>query len=203
MKKVLLLIMAVVLLASGVSQAGIYNFVPPQSDLRDLPHSQYVTWGLNWTHRTEHITDAVLTFHNIWNWRHEANNLYSHLLDNVPLGTRYRNDTRGGDNFAGQGQLIGNWTDAVGGHARNFDLTYRFSSLGLVSALNTYAADGRFGFGFDPDCHYYNRGVTLQIITADNPPNHPPVQTPVPEPASMLLFGLGIAGAAIVRRFKK
>jgi hypothetical protein len=193
--KLLLLLMVMVV----SSNAAVYTFRPNPSDLNDLDHYRYVTWGINWNHRSERIVEATLTFTDIWNWRHERNNLYTHLLDNPRSGTNYYWDNQGGgDNFSGQGYLVGNWSDPVGGHSRNYNLTYRFSELGLLGALNTYASDGRFGFGFDPDCHYFNRGVCLTITTADKP-----TTTPVPEPASMLLFGLGMAGVGIVRRFKK
>jgi hypothetical protein len=194
MKRLVLIVCIFAVILAGSTQAGVYYFQPPISNLGNLDHSLTYTWGINWTHSNERITDAVLTFHNIWNWKSEPNNLYTNLLDDPRIGMTMKFDNQASGNaFAGQGVLVGNWTDNVGGHSRGFDLTYRFSDLGLVSTLNNFAANGRFGFGFDPDCHYNNSGVTLKVTTGT---------ASVPEPATLALFGLGLFGFGLVRRRK-
>lgn len=64
------------------------------------------------------------------------------------------------------------------------DYTYTFTS-GQLSALNSYIANGNnFALGFDPDCHFWNDGVTLTLTTG---------LSTVPEPSSLLLVATGLA----------
>jgi hypothetical protein len=60
-----------------------------------------------------------------------------------------------------------------------------------LTALNSALADGNFGIGFDPDCHYTNSGISMNIQTRV-----------VPEPISCVLFvvGSGVFGLASRRR---
>ena len=65
---------------------------------------------------------------------------------------------------------------------------------GRLTNLITYASDGIFGLGFDPDCHFWNYGITLKLTTEPTPPNV------VPEPEALLLFGIGLLGVSAFGR---
>ncbi|MCX8053517.1 MAG: hypothetical protein N3B12_06885, partial [Armatimonadetes bacterium] len=122
----------------------------------------------------EVITSARLTYKSIWDWQVEEDRLYTHLLNTVtdPNGPRrspnwiqrtetgyqYKTITirgtdnqSGGDNFSGQGYLVGVWNDPKGGSNGKFaiDLSYD-----IPSTYFGWIADGNWGFGIDPDCHY-------------------------------------------------
>lgn len=202
MKYGTLVCMAAILLMSAVAaNARDYTFTPNPANLDDLEHGYYYAWMISWTPPAgETIVGAHLSIANINNWTLEpnANWLYTHLIDSTPKhGTklsssvwRWEDDERGGDNWAGNGKWIATYTD---NSTASENLSYDLGAQGLLDDLNSYAADGSFGFGFDPDCHYYNCGVSLSITTA-----------PVPEPTGIMVLATGMLplGAFAVRRRK-
>lgn len=156
------------------------TFTPDPVDLHDLDHSWVYEWGIDVPlDPGQSVVAATLTFNYIHNWDSSANFLYVHQLDWAELGvTEIFDDGQGGDYFVND--YTGTHTHLVTyvdiPHAPQ-DLVYTFSNDDLVT-LNDYLSDGRYGLGFDPDCHFYNAGVHLAL-------------TVVPEPASLCLLGIG------------
>lgn len=170
-----------ILTFAGAAQAALlsYEFQPTPVDLYDLDHADAYRWGLNWAPPDGTVVvSAKLEIENLKNWTVEPNILYIHLLDIVPTGVTRQYDNRPGDWFEGQGVLLTTFTDTRTSNSQPaVDWSYDFSAQDLV-VLNSYVADGTFGLGFDPDCHYYNDGVKLTLLV-----DH------TPEPAMLALLG--------------
>jgi hypothetical protein len=209
MKRILsILTLGILISASGVS-ADTFSFRPAPQDLQDLVHQSYYTWGINWSVPAgQSIVAMELYINQIDDWTNEmGDHLYIHFLNSVSdanggstpnygtLGSPYnfyqtitiiRSDNEGGgDNFNAQGYLVVDYSDPGPG---NVNLSY-----GILPLYWSWV-DGNFGFGFDPDCHYYNSYIELRITTA-------PSKTP--EPATLLLLACGLAGLAGGRRLMK
>ncbi|HVS21069.1 MAG TPA: PEP-CTERM sorting domain-containing protein [Pyrinomonadaceae bacterium] len=167
------------------------------------------------------ITSATLTFHNISNWDRNPNMLFIHLLDTaksfstasgtrsatvngvtsfqdapanqVPVtdinddfaGTRYLNNPLVDANTANTFLTQQSFTTTPG----DFVYTFTADQLNILSAYFLNGSD--IAFGFDPDCHFWNNGITFSFTTAP---------TATPEPATLALLGTGLAGLYYRRR---
>ena len=178
----------------------------------DLDHHSAYTWRVdNINLNNQQITGATLTFKSISNWDTNPNMLFVHLLDvakfsNVASFTDAAGTPVGiqdiQDNFAGAlfntNPLVTAGTGNTFLTSRSFTTTpttyvYTFTGAQL-QALSAYIANGNnIAFGFDPDCHFWNNGITFQIQTT---PNN------VPEPTTLALLGTGIGGFLLKRRRK-
>jgi len=187
--------------------AGTTTLVPDPPDLYDLDHSCYYTWGptLDEGLAGQTIAQAVLRFDDIRNWDSSPNVLYVHLLDSAAPGvTSYWDGEGGGDNLAGMGIELVTYTNLP---STPQDLEYELDVVELITLNEFLDSDGDIGLGFDPDCHFYNNGVSLQLSYEETPPVVPPVaplENGVPEPATMVALAAAIGGlGAYVRRRKR
>ena len=179
-----------VCIACSTAPADFYELVPPDPDLEDLAHEKYYEWGIDrpWAltegDQPVSVVGASLSFSGIRNWDESSNVLYLHLLDEAPLGITVKDDELDdGDDLEGSGVLL---TILVNLPPTPQDVTYDFTDE-QIAALNDYAADGRFAIAADPDCHFFNIGAELNVVTEA-----------LPEPGTMMLLLVG-TGLSLLR----
>jgi hypothetical protein len=191
--KRMMCLFAMLMVIPCVANSAVFTFNPNPADLWGLDHGSYYTWGILWSlPQGQVIQEATLNITNISNWDNGANVLHIHLLDNPTVGTyNYVDGQSNSDQFAGQGVLIDSFKD-INGSGTPDNLSYSFLSLGLLDDLTSYSGDGVSGFGFDPDCHFWNGGVEFVIQT-----------THAPVPSTLLLLGSGLLGLVGVNRRKR
>ena len=165
------------------------TFQPNPQDLYDLDHYSYYKWGftVDGYSPAAPITSAQIILKDIYDWQAEPNQLYIHLLDWAPTGVTVFSDQDGGsDTLAGQGILLKTYVNLP---TTPQTLVYDLTTPQLAT-LNQYLANGgNMGIGFDPDCHFYNNGITFQL---SYPPSY--LLSQVPEPGTVALVGTGLLG---------
>lgn len=167
MRKIFCLVVALVgLTAASISASEVFTFTQDPGDLEDLDHFKWYTWGIDVTVlEGRFIEEVELRFENISNWDDETNVLYIHLLDDADMGVSIGDDNQDpADHFDGMGPLIAAWEDENGADTVE-NLSFFLSQLDLIYEAQVFVLDGVLGVAFDPDCHFYNDGVSL-IITA-------------------------------------
>ncbi len=195
-------------------RANTYTYTGPTS-LHSLEHQDAYTWGLTTKAGLASdlangmiITKAEFKISDIWDWQRETDKLFIDLLNNpkysgVKSITDNSADNVISDYFTTASAAtrtwssmtpLTSWSDPHGGHSTGFSLVYDLDPT-QITILTGYLTDAKtrygrttsvdFGFGLDPDCHYYDCGVTFTIDTGCRPP--------VPETgATLVLLALGL-----------
>ncbi len=195
------------------ANASMVSFTPTPVDLNDLDHHLVYTWRIdNINLNGGTVSGATLSFANIANWDGNANVLHMWLLDTaknagvasfvddptntVPV-TDLTDDFLNARFHSDPNWLVANGTAQTFLADKSFTTTGTNYSINFTPAelatLQQYIKNGKdIAFGIDPDCHFFNDGVTFSMNI-----------TPVPEMNALFpLVGLiaAIGSTHILRR---
>ncbi len=198
MKRIMLSMLLVVLFC-GLAQADVqtsYVYQPSPTDLYDLEHSHYYAWQIAEDLPVASIVSARLEIFGIYNYNSAPNKLFINLMSQSDVAALWTlasgdhvysaTDTQSAMANNLTGTEITSYTDPDGGWSNRIDYVYDFTQDDLVLLQDCLDNDAMVALGFDPDCHFYNNGVKLTMVT--------------PEPATLLVLGLG---AMAIRRRKR
>ncbi len=171
----------------------------------DLDHSSYYFWGLDDLNQDTNLTQINIVFYGIHDWYYgEDDSLTLYIKDGREVDGQevdgwekigWDGQSTSAPDWTGMGftQINGSWSDPKGGPyglpqgetTAYYDVVFTINDSTILSWL--LDGDG-FTIGIDPDCHYWGDKIT--------------VEAPVPEPATILLLGLGLVSIALFGRKK-
>ena len=213
MKKLLWFLCSILLILSltGVSGAtvitygadeyttpDVWNVISSQPDV-DLWHGGWYTVNIEDFDFVDEVDSINIVFHNIYNYNTEDNWLEVWFFDDpdsLGVGSGWRWGDYDGEEVTKpewendySATSLGVWSDTDGPATTN-DVVFTIDTdTEIWEILLAYMTNGdSFGIGIDPDCHFYGDEITIEA--------------PVPEPATMLLFGTGLIGLAGLGRKK-
>ena len=197
MKKIIVAVLLLTLGVNGAVQAA-YTYTPGPPDLCDLDHHYYFGWQIDGQvseiPNTDEIIGATLEIERLYNWSisDPDNRLFVNLMSKSELESEWtfqtgnRTYVKSDNHNVVLNNLPGvelfSYNDPDNGITKE-TIVYEFSESELDMLKSGIQADNMIFLGFDPDCHFYNDGIKLTLITT-------------PAPGALLIgsLGLGLVG---------